>query len=100
MIRFSASGLNLILYLRQTILLKSPNVIRQKDESKIVSIHMLGGRIGKAFDYARRMNSKFAILVAPAEWEKNQIKIKDMQAGRNDGTKEQTVDLNDFINSI
>ena len=80
--------------------LKVCNQIRQKNESKIVSIHMLGGKIGKAFDYARRMNAKFAILVAPTEWKENKIKIKNMMLDRDNENKEKTIILDDFINSI
>jgi len=36
-------------------------------------------KVGQTFDYANRVGARFVALVAPDEWSKNMVRIKDLR---------------------
>ncbi|KAJ1487678.1 hypothetical protein T484DRAFT_1786018 [Baffinella frigidus] len=36
-------------------------------------------KVGQTFDYANRIGARFLAFVAPGEWVKNEVRIKDLR---------------------
>lgn len=65
-----------------------------------VEIYTKNTNMSKAFDYAYNKNIKFVVLIAPNEWSKREIKIKNMWLEKDDPLKQQTILLDDFITRL
>eukprot|EP00928_Gymnodinium_smaydae_P014653 TRINITY_DN15396_c0_g1_i2.p1 TRINITY_DN15396_c0_g1~~TRINITY_DN15396_c0_g1_i2.p1 ORF type:complete len:609 (+),score=205.04 TRINITY_DN15396_c0_g1_i2:92-1828(+) len=57
-------------------------------------------KVAKAFNYADRCGAARVALVAPSEWEKNMVRIKDLRLGKDvpDEEKQKDVPLEDLAN--
>ena len=53
-----------------------------------------------AFGYASKIGSKYAILIAPREFRKGNIVLKDLRSGDKNNRIQKEVPLQEFINSL
>lgn len=72
--------------------LKNLDVLREKHS---VVVDLLGKSFNKQMSYANKINAKKAIILAPQEWEKGEILIKDMKTG-----KQEAKNLKKFVKEI
>lgn len=55
--------------------------------TKSVIVYHDGGKVHKGFEYANKMNALYAILVAPDEYAKGGVQVKDLRAGYDKNNK-------------
>jgi len=68
-----------------------------RDQNKTVTLHIKCERLRLAFAYADTIGAEYAILVAPDEFSKNQIVVKNL---RTKTEKERKVGIDEYIDTI
>ena len=66
-----------------------------RDKGKIVDVYGKSGKIKIAYSYADRKNAKYVIFVAPDEWKKGEIVLKNLKE-----SSEIKIKLDDYINQL
>jgi len=49
------------------------------------------------YEYADRIGAKFAVFVAPDEWARNEVRIKDLKLPEDDPNKERNIPLDSLV---
>ena len=73
-------------------------MMRTKDVC--VETYTKNTRIKNAYDYADRKGIDNVVFIAPNEWSKNEIVLKKLREDKNSATKQISISLTDFIDSL
>ena len=71
-----------------------------REKGKTVEVYIKKSKMNVAFSYADRIKANCAILLAPDEWSKGLIVVKNLRTNIESNEKQKTVDLNEYLSSV